>query len=76
MKDEQADKIVGAVVQRLRQRREELGMSVNKLAEKAGMSHVGILQIESGERSPMFRNILKIAAALELDLGQVIAEKN
>lgn len=53
--------------QRLRDRREELGMSVNKLSKKAGMSHVGILQIESGERSPMLRNAIKLADALEVN---------
>lgn len=42
-------------------------MSVNKLSKKAGMSHVGILQIESGERSPMLRNAIKLADALEVN---------
>ncbi len=76
MKDEEADRLVEAIVLRLRERREELGMSVNKLAEKAGMSHVGILQIESGARSPMLRNVVKIAAALDLDLGQVTSNES
>lgn len=73
MNDEEADQFVVQVVRRLRERREELGMSVNKLAEKARMSHVGILQIESGERSPMLRNVIKIAAALEIDPAQLFA---
>ncbi|QTN34382.1 helix-turn-helix transcriptional regulator [Akkermansiaceae bacterium] len=50
-------------------------MSVNKVAEKAGMSHVGILQIESGERSPMLRNVIKIAAALEVDLSDLFSDE-
>lgn len=73
MKDEQADQIVEAVVRRLRERREQLGMSVNRVAEKAGMSHVGILQIESGQRSPMLRNVIKIAAALDMAPEDLLA---
>jgi transcriptional regulator with XRE-family HTH domain len=47
-------------------------MSVNKLSELAGMSHVGIIQIESGNRSPQLRTVLKLANALALDLADVI----
>ena len=42
------------------------------LAKTSGMSHVGILQIESGDRSPMLRNVVKIAGALEVDLGDLL----
>ena len=47
-------------------------MSLNKLSELAGMSHVGVLQIEAGERSPQLRTALKLASALDLDLAEVI----
>jgi transcriptional regulator with XRE-family HTH domain len=49
-------------------------MSVKKLAEKAGMSHVGILQIESGDRSPMLRNVIKIATSLDMDLADLFSQ--
>jgi transcriptional regulator with XRE-family HTH domain len=65
-----------AVVERLRQRREELGLSVNKLAEMAGMPHVGILKLESGDRTPMLRTALKLAKALNLRLSSVLADLN
>ena len=73
MKDSEADKLVTKVVGRLKARREELGMSVNKLSELAGMSHVSILKIESGENSPQLRTVLKLAAALEMDLGDILS---
>lgn len=73
MKDEQADRIVTAIVARLRKRREELGLSVNKVAERAGMSHVGVLQIESGERSPLLRTAIKLAHALEIPLSSILS---
>jgi transcriptional regulator with XRE-family HTH domain len=74
MKDEETDRLTAAVVERLRQRRVELGLSVNKLAEKAGMTHVGILKLESGDRTPMLRTALKLAKALDLRLSSVLRD--
>lgn len=74
MKDDEADAIVAEVVARLRTRREELGLSINKVAELAGLSHVGVLQIEGGERSPQLRTALKLAAALDLSLAKVLRD--
>jgi transcriptional regulator with XRE-family HTH domain len=74
MKDEETDLLTAAVVERLRQRRVELGLSVNKLAEKAGMTHVGILKLESGDRTPMLRTALKLAKALDLRLSSVLSD--
>ncbi|MGA0900586.1 MAG: helix-turn-helix domain-containing protein [Luteolibacter sp.] len=31
------------------------------------MSHVGIMKIEAGERSPQLRTVLKMAAALKVN---------
>ncbi len=72
MKEKELDALVAGIVARLKSRRLQLGMSVNKLSELAGMSHVGILQIESGNRSPQLRTALKLANALGLELGEVI----
>jgi transcriptional regulator with XRE-family HTH domain len=74
MKDEETDRLTAAVVERLRQRREELGLSVNKLAEKAGMTHVGVMKLESGDRTPMLRTALKLAKALDLRLSSVLSD--
>lgn len=74
MKDDETDRLTAAVVSRLRLRREELGLSVNKLAEMAGMTHVAILKLESGERTPMLRTVLKLARALELRLSEVFED--
>ena len=71
MKDEEADVLVAQVVGRLKKRREELGLSLNRLSEMAGMSHVGVLQIENGERSPQLRTVFKLAKALDLDAAEL-----
>ncbi|BCX49851.1 transcriptional regulator, XRE family protein [Haloferula helveola] len=73
MKEEEADTRVAEIVSRLKARRESLGMSLSRLSELAGMSHVGILQIESGERSPQLRTIIKLAAALDLKLAKLFS---
>ena len=72
MKDAEADRIVDAVVRQLKAIREEKGVSVNRLAEIAGLTHVGILNIESGKRSPQLRTALKIADALGISLSDLL----
>ncbi len=74
MKDADADRIIGAVVAKLRSVREEKGLSVNRLAETAGLTHVGVLNIESGNRSPQLRTALKLADALGIRLSEILAE--
>lgn len=74
VKDEEADALVAEIVGRLQARRLELGMSLNKLGELSGMSHVGVLQIEAGERSPQLRTVLKIADALGINLSSLLGE--
>ena len=72
MKDDEADRIVEAVVRQLKAIREEKGISVNRLAELAGLTHVGILNIESGKRSPQLRTALKIADALDIRISDLL----
>lgn len=72
MKEEEADTLVAKLVERLKARRKELGMSLNRLSELAGMSHVGILQIEAGERSPQLRTLFKLASALEIEVQYLL----
>lgn len=74
MKDADADRIIGAVVAKLRSVREEKGLSVNRLAETAGLTHVGVLNIENGSRSPQLRTALKLADALGIRLSEILAE--
>lgn len=74
MKDEEGDRVLTALAARLKARREELGFSINKLAEKANMTHVGVLKLESGERTPMLLSVLKMSKALDLPLSTILRE--
>jgi transcriptional regulator with XRE-family HTH domain len=75
VKDQDADRTINRTVEKLRNRRLELGLSLNRTAEMAGLSHVGLLQMENGERSPLLRTIVKLASALEIPLSDLFLEK-
>lgn len=56
----------------IRERREELGLSQGKLAQRAGISTAQISRLESGERSdPGFEAIVRIASALDTSLDDL-----
>ena len=49
----------------IQKRREELGMSREELAQKAGLSYNAIWRIENGQREPLASTLGAIAKALE-----------
>jgi transcriptional regulator with XRE-family HTH domain len=59
---------------RVRARREELGLSQEKLADAAGLHWTFVGQVERGQRNLTLHNILKLAAALETDSGQLVSK--
>jgi transcriptional regulator with XRE-family HTH domain len=58
---------------RVRERRTQLGLSQRALAERAEMDWSYVAQVERGERNIALRNILKLAAALDLDPGHLLS---
>jgi transcriptional regulator with XRE-family HTH domain len=60
------------VIALLRARREKLGMSKTQLAQKAGLSLSMISFVERDLRKPTLDTLLRMAAALEVDLGTLI----
>lgn len=61
--------------QKIKNRRKELGMSQDDLAEKVGVSKVAICWYESGERTPGLENFLKLADALDLSLDETVGRE-
>lgn len=57
---------------RVRQRRHEQGLSQEALADLAGLHWTFIGQVERGRRNLTLHNILKLAAALKIDAGQLV----
>jgi transcriptional regulator with XRE-family HTH domain len=59
---------------RVRKRRKELGLTQEKLAEKAGMHRTYISKIENGRQNIASRNLMRLAAALDLDASDLIRD--
>jgi transcriptional regulator with XRE-family HTH domain len=68
------EKVVCNVVRLIRAERERQGVSMNVLAERAGLSQPMISLVERDLRNPTLDTLLRIANALELDLSKVIAK--
>jgi transcriptional regulator with XRE-family HTH domain len=57
---------------RIRARRDELGLSQEALAHRAGLQRAYIGQLETGMRSPGLETLAKLARALELDAADLV----
>lgn len=66
------DEIGASVVRLLRERREALGLSMNEVAARAGLSHTMISRVERGLRKPTLDTVLRITGAMEIDLWPVL----
>jgi transcriptional regulator with XRE-family HTH domain len=58
--------------QNVRREREKIGLSQEKLAEKAGLHRTYIGMIERGERNVTLKKASKIADSLEIKLSELI----
>lgn len=59
---------------RVRARREELGLSQERLAEAAGVHRVTIVNVEAGESRPNVDTLVRLAAALNTTVGALLGE--
>lgn len=57
----------------IRQRRNELGISQEKLAERANLHRTYISEIERGIRNPSLENISNLAKALDISVSSLFA---
>lgn len=64
-----ATRILG---ERVRARREALGISQEALADRSGIHWTFVGQLERGQRNVSLHNLLKVAAGLELDAGDLV----
>jgi len=58
----------------VRKRRTEAGLSQERLGFEAGLGRVFVSWIETGQKQPTFRTILKLAAALGCSGSILVAE--
>ncbi len=66
------DLVCANVSRILREEREKQSLSMTSVAKKAGLSRAMISFVERDLRTPSLETLLRITAALELDLGEVI----
>lgn len=66
-----AHKVIG---QNIRKRRKELGMTQEKLAEKASLHPVYISQVEGASRAITIKALLPIAKALGVKLRDLVGD--
>ena len=64
--------VVLQVAQSLRDERIRQKISMDQLAAKAGLSQPMISYVERGLRNPTLDTLLRIAAALDVDLSRLI----
>lgn len=58
--------------QRVRARRNELGLSQEALADQCGVHWTFLGQVERGQRNLSLHNILKVARGLQLDPADLV----
>jgi len=64
--------ICGDVSRLLKERREELELSMNEVARRTGLSQQTISFVERGMRMPTLDTLLRISEALDVDLWRIL----
>ena len=62
------------IIALLRQERERRKLSKYFVAQESGLSPQMIGYVEKGERNPTLETVLRIAAALNVDLAEIIKQ--
>lgn len=64
--------VMRIISQRLKDKRKETGLSLEQLAEKAGISTSYLAYIEMGRRKPTLETLQKLAAALHIPMSELV----
>ena len=72
--DKSQQAVCSRVAQILRQEREKRGLSMNLVAERAGLSQQMVSYVEREMRNPTLETLLRITAALEIDFAEVMRQ--
>ena len=66
----------GNIGERLRAARKEMGLTQTELAERLGISFVGVSQWESGKRNPKKETLVRLAAILDVPVSYFLDTEN
>ena len=70
-----AESLAVIVGQRVRQSRNERGLSLSELARRSGLGKATLSDIEAGRRNPTLETLYALAAPLQVGLAALIAER-
>jgi transcriptional regulator with XRE-family HTH domain len=74
LKDSTVNALCASVSHALRQERLRRNLSMNALAERAGLSQQMVSYVERGLRKPTLDTLFRMSFALEVELGSFIAQ--
>ena len=63
---------IDRLIASLEDERRKQGLSLNEVAARAGLSHTMVMRVEKRARMPTIDTLLRIAAALDVDLGVLL----
>jgi DNA-binding phage protein len=72
--DKSQQAVCSQVARLLRQEREKRGLSMNIVAERAGLSQQMVSYVERQMRNPTLETLLRIAAAMEINLAELLGQ--
>lgn len=72
--DDSADSQVDSIADRLKRLRNERGWSLERLSTACGVSRSMLSQIERGQANPTLAVALRIAAAFEMTIGELVGD--
>ncbi len=64
---------IACLIELLRKERLRQKLSLNEVAARSGLSHTMVMRVEKRERLPTIDTLLRIADAMEADLGILLA---
>jgi transcriptional regulator with XRE-family HTH domain len=68
------DMAVEGFAERLRQLRQEAGLTIQALADKAGLHREGVAQLERNRRQPTWETVIALADALDISTEEFRVE--
>jgi len=74
--DKQRQAIISQIIQALREARERQGLSMSKVAERAGLSQQMVSYVERQMRMPTLDTLLRMSEALEINLSELLKNVN
>ena len=64
--------IIGRLIELIQAERFRQKLSLNEVATRSGLSHTMVMRVEKRERLPTIDTLLRIADALQIDLGSAL----